>query len=86
MKLTVLSVGYPFAAVGSDAAGGASFSNHNAPATLGNSAGEPSIGVDWNPNAAEFKHDKVNTGGVAFFSANGDSLASSLIALGNDGT
>jgi PKD repeat protein len=33
-------------------------------------AGEPSIGIDWNPNVATLKHDKVNTGGVAFFTAN----------------
>jgi hypothetical protein len=33
-------------------------------------AGEPSIGIDWNPNVASLKHDKVNTGGVAFFTAN----------------
>ena len=33
-------------------------------------AGEPSVGVDWNPNVASLKHDKVNTGGVAFFTAN----------------
>jgi PKD repeat protein len=33
-------------------------------------AGEPSLGVDWNPNVAALKHDKVNTGGVAFFTAN----------------
>ncbi len=34
------------------------------------SAGEPSTGVDWNPNMASLKHDQVNTGGVAFFTAN----------------
>ena len=50
-----------------------SFSNHDSPATIGNNSGEPSIGVDWGPRAAEFKHGAVNTGGVAFFSANGDS-------------
>ena len=33
-------------------------------------AAEPSIGVDWNPNVAALKHDKVNTGGVAFFTSN----------------
>ena len=32
-------------------------------------AGEPSIGVDWNPNVAGLKHDQVNTGGVAFFTS-----------------
>ncbi|PYK29408.1 MAG: hypothetical protein DME57_10380 [Verrucomicrobia bacterium] len=45
------------------------YSNHISPAALGNSAGEPSIGIDWNPNVASLKHDKVNTGGVAFFTA-----------------
>ena len=34
------------------------------------SAGEPSTGVDWNPNVASLKHDQVNTGGVDFFTAN----------------
>ena len=34
------------------------------------SAGEPSIGIDWNPNVPSLKHDKVNTGGVTFFTAN----------------
>ncbi|MDD5707244.1 MAG: hypothetical protein PHR35_15075, partial [Kiritimatiellae bacterium] len=33
------------------------------------SAGEPSIGIDWNPNDPKWKHDTVNTGGVAFFTA-----------------
>ena len=32
-------------------------------------AGEPSLGVDWTPNVATLKHDKVNTGGVAFFTS-----------------
>jgi len=31
----------------------ASFSNHDSPSTIGNSSGEPSIGIDWNPNAQE---------------------------------
>lgn len=38
------------------------------------SAGEPSIGVDWNPNVPSLKNTtppmKLNTGGVAFFTAN----------------
>ncbi len=34
------------------------------------SAGEPSIGIDWVPVVAGLTHDKVNTGGVAFFTAN----------------
>lgn len=47
----------------------------NYPATPGDlagagSAGEPSIGIDWNPNVASLQHDQVNLGGVAFFTAN----------------
>jgi PKD domain len=34
------------------------------------SAGEPSIGIDWIPRMASLKHGTVNTGGVAFFTAN----------------
>jgi hypothetical protein len=46
------------------------FSNHDSPpGNLGSDAGEPSIGVDWAPRVASFKHDKVNTGGVTFFTA-----------------
>jgi hypothetical protein len=45
------------------------FSNHISPPALGNSAGEPSLGVDWNPNVPSLRHDLVNTGGVAFFTA-----------------
>jgi PKD repeat protein len=41
-------------------------------------AGEPSIGVDWNPNVPALKHDKVNTGGVAFFTAINDQWRSSF--------
>jgi PKD repeat protein len=33
-------------------------------------SGEPSIGVDWNPNVASLKHDLVNTGGLAMFTSN----------------
>jgi hypothetical protein len=45
------------------------FSNHISPGPLGNSAGEPSIGVDWAPKVPALKHDQVNTGGVVFFTA-----------------
>ena len=43
-----------------------------APPTAGGAdeSGEPSIGVDWNPNVSGLKHDQVNTGGVAFFTSN----------------
>ena len=48
------------------------YKNYPAPLDLpgAGSAGEPSIGVDWNPNVAGLSHDTVNTGGVAFFTAN----------------
>lgn len=46
------------------------FSNHLSPQALGNSAGEPSIGVDWAPRLPSLKHGTVNTGGVAFFTEN----------------
>ncbi|HXD33525.1 MAG TPA: Calx-beta domain-containing protein [Pyrinomonadaceae bacterium] len=48
------------------------YKNYAAPSSASGAAssGEPSIGVDWNPNVASLKHDKVNTGGVAFFTAN----------------
>ena len=61
----------PFPAVAPLTPGTApTFSNHiSPPGSLGSSAGEPSIGVDWNPNVAALKHDKVNTGGVTFFTA-----------------
>ncbi len=43
-----------------------------APVSAGgaNASGEPSIGVDWNPDVATLKHGTVNQGGVAFFTAN----------------
>jgi hypothetical protein len=59
-----------------------SFSNHVSPSGLGNSAGEPSVGVDWNPNLASLKHDSVNTGGVTFFTAGTQQLRVSF----NDAT
>src|SRR5437868_3009174 len=40
--------------------------NYPSGASQANDAGEPSIGVDWNPNVASLKHDQVNTGGMAF--------------------
>ena len=54
------------------------FQNYNAPSNLGSDAGEPSIGVDWNPNVASLKHDKVNTGGVAFFTSGPHQLRASF--------
>src|SRR6202162_6304923 len=35
-----------------------------------NASGEPSVGIDYNPNVASLKHGTVNQGGVAFFTAN----------------
>src|SRR5438067_9724557 len=53
----------PFPALAPVSSGAApTFSNHISPAALGNSAGEPSIGVDWAPRVPSLKHDKVNTG------------------------
>jgi PKD domain-containing protein len=43
--------------------------SYSAGAGQADDAGEPSLGVDWNPNVAALKHDKVNTGGVAFFTS-----------------
>ena len=60
----------PFPAVApADPGVAPTFTNHISPSTVGNSAGEPSIGVDWAPKVASLKHDKVNTGGVAFFTS-----------------
>src|SRR5689334_21299808 len=48
------------------------FQTYPAPTKAGGaeSSGEPSIGVDWNPNVAALKYGTVNPGGVAFFTAN----------------
>jgi PKD domain len=56
--------------------------NYPAGTGQGNGAGEPSIGVDWNPNVATLKDTvsadfgtgvkRLNTGGVAFLVMNGD--------------
>lgn len=65
----------PFPAVApSDPGTPPTFSNHISPAAFGNSAGEPSIGVDWAPQFATLKHDKVNTGGVAMFTSGSSEL------------
>ena len=50
------------------------YQNYHAPEGLGDNAGEPSIGVDWNPNVASLKHDKVNVGGVSFFQSGPNTL------------
>lgn len=54
------------------------YQNYAAPTGLGDNAGEPSIGVDWNPNVASLKHDKVNTGGVSFFQSGPNTLRASF--------
>ncbi len=54
------------------------YQNYAASEGLGDNAGEPSIGVDWNPNVATLKHDKVNTGGVAFFQSGPNTLRASF--------
>jgi hypothetical protein len=59
------------------------FSNHiSTPPIPDNTAGEPSIGVDWLPKIPALKHDRVNTGGVVFFTAGNDQLRVSF----NDAT
>jgi PKD repeat protein len=58
--------------------GAARFQTYLSPPTLGNNAGEPSIGVDWKPNDATLKHDKVNTGGVTFFQSGPNTLRTSF--------
>ncbi|HEV8366433.1 MAG TPA: hypothetical protein VGQ39_00655 [Pyrinomonadaceae bacterium] len=50
------------------------YHNYHASEGLGDNAGEPSIGIDWNPNVASMKHDKVNTGGVSFFQSGPNTL------------
>ncbi len=45
------------------------YQNYSAGPGQADDAGEPSLGVDWNPNVASLQHDKVNTGGVAFFTS-----------------
>ena len=60
-----LSEKFQTAAQGSGAA--PRYINYPAGSGQANAAGEPSIGVDWNPNNAALRHDKVNTGGVAMF-------------------
>ncbi len=54
------------------------YKDYASPPGGGDSAGEPSIGVDWNPNVASLKHGTVNTGGVAFFTANAAELRTSF--------
>ena len=47
------------------------FQVYPAPPTAGGaeSSGEPSIGVDWNPNVAALKSGTMNQGGIAFFTS-----------------
>ncbi len=45
------------------------YMNYQAANGQANASGEPSIGVDWNPNIAALRHEKVNTGGVTFYTA-----------------
>ncbi|HKR58592.1 MAG TPA: PKD domain-containing protein [Pyrinomonadaceae bacterium] len=54
------------------------YQNYAASEGLGDNAGEPSLGVDWNPNVASLKHDKVNTGGVSFFQSGPNTLRASF--------
>jgi len=45
------------------------YQSYSAGSGQADDAGEPSLGVDWNPNVAALKHDKVNRGGVSFFTS-----------------
>ena len=47
----------------------ARFQSYPAGVGQADNAGEPSIGIDWNPNVPALQHDLVNTGGVAFFTS-----------------
>jgi hypothetical protein len=48
------------------------YQTYAAPPSAGgaNKSGEPSIGVDWNPNVHSLRHGTVNPGGVTFFTSN----------------
>src|ERR1043165_4201082 len=50
------------------------YHNFHAADGMGDNAGEPSIGIDWNPNVPSMRHDKVNTGGVSFFQSEPNTL------------
>jgi hypothetical protein len=50
------------------------YKSYAAPPGGGDASGEPSISIDWNPNNAGLKHGTINTGGVAFFTANTSEL------------
>src|SRR5438105_10260345 len=58
------------------------YMNYPAGSNQANDAGEPSIGVDWNPNVSGLKNveppTKLNTGGVAFFTSNSNQWRSSF--------
>ncbi|MGI9087728.1 MAG: PKD domain-containing protein [Chthoniobacterales bacterium] len=45
------------------------FQSYPAGAGQADNAGEPSLGVDWNPNVAALQHDLVNAGGLALFTS-----------------
>ena len=50
------------------------YQTYAAPPGIAEASGEPSISVDWNPNDGSLRHGTVNTGGVAFFTANENEL------------
>ncbi|HKR63308.1 MAG TPA: tandem-95 repeat protein [Thermoanaerobaculia bacterium] len=50
------------------------FAAYTSPSTMGNNAGEPSMGVDWFAHNAALRHDKVNTGGIALFQSGANTL------------
>jgi hypothetical protein len=52
----------------------ARFQTYLSPAGMGENAGEPSIGIDWNANDASLRHGTVNAGGVSFFQSGPNTL------------
>src|SRR3954451_3771386 len=58
------------------------YENYAAPQGMGDNAGEPSIGVDWNPNVPGLKDTtpptKKNVGGIVFFTSGANELRSNF--------
>ncbi|HET7452355.1 MAG TPA: hypothetical protein VFL12_06410, partial [Thermoanaerobaculia bacterium] len=52
----------------------ARFQTYLSPGGMGENAGEPSIGIDWNSNDPSLKHGTVNTGGVSFYQSGPNTL------------
>ncbi|HWC64896.1 MAG TPA: sialidase family protein, partial [Thermoanaerobaculia bacterium] len=52
----------------------ARFQTYLSPGGMGENAGEPSIGIDWNANDPSLRHGTVNTGGVSFYQSGPNTL------------